>query len=112
MQHIVVAEESVVTVQVRAPPLKVRQTVGTGVELVDDLHDDEAVENDHAEVEPAIEAAEEAAEEYVAAPEVVVEMEENGNEEVVSAVVEEEVMEEEVLEALEEVIDKCRCRCG
>ena len=102
--QVVVAEESVVTVQVRAPPVRVRQTVGAGVELVEDLHDDEAVENDHAEVEPAIEAAEEAAEEYVAGPEEVVEMEENVNEEVVNAVVEEEVMEEEVQEALEEVI--------
>ena len=102
--QVVVAEESVVTVQVRAPPARVRQTVGAGVELVEDLHDDEAVENDHAEVEPAIEAAEEAAEEYVVAPEEVIEMEQNGNEEVVNAVVEEEVMEEEVQEAMEEVV--------
>ena len=105
--QVAVSEEAVVTVQVRAPPIKARQTVAAGVELVEDLHDDEAIENDHAEVEPAIEAAEEAAEVYVAAAEEVVPVADTADgEELLNAAVEEEVVEEEVHDAVEEVVQE------
>ena len=79
------------------------------MEIVDNLHDDEAVENDHVEVEPATETVEEAAEEDDSGGrEEAVEME-KGEEETEqlkdAAVHEAEVMEEDVIqEAVEEVV--------
>ena len=91
----VAEEEDVVTVQIRVQPMKSREPISTGVELVEDLHDDEVVENNHVAVEPAIEAAEEAGEDYEGAVQ---------EEEVVNEAVQEEVVEEEVEEAVEEVV--------